>query len=353
MGQPQVDEDRQLDDRDQDERQRQALLHQRDDHEDRQDGDRIDHLEVVVGGLDHILGAGCLADEHAGLIVLFEDGGELVELVVHRIAGDLVFGVDQQQLPAVRLQDFLDGCGNHGLGDLRADDRFQPQHVLHAVHLLHLVGHCADGLCGQMRVHQQHVGGRHVKQLTQLAVGDDVLHVLRQALAQVVVDLAVGLVVAVPGGIDQQDEDNQEDRKYLGHALGEAVHAGDDGAVLRLLQRLVEHQDQRGQDGHATDHAQQHAFGHDQAQVSAQRETHEAQRREACDGGDGAAHHGGQRLVDGRGHGLLVVGEALALLVVAMPEEDGVVHRHRQLQHGGQCLRDIGNLSQEVIGAQV
>ena len=39
--------------------------------------------------------------------------------------------------------------------------------------------------------------------------------------------------------------------------------------------------------------------------------------------------------------------------VSAMPEEDGVVHRHRQLQHGGQRLRDIGNLSQEVIGAQV
>ena len=41
------------------------------------------------------------------------------------------------------------------------------------------------------------------------------------------------------------------------------------------------------------------------------------------------------------------------LLVVAVPQEDGIVHGHSQLQHGGQCLCDVGNLTQEIVGAHV
>ena len=44
---------------------------------------------------------------------------------------------------------------------------------------------------------------------------------------------------------------------------------------------------------------------------------------------------------------------ARALLVVAVPEEDGVVHGHRQLQDRGQRLGDVGYLPHKIIGAQV
>ena len=62
MGQSQVDEDRKLDDRHQNDRKGQAPLHNQDDKEDRHDGDGVYHLEIPVRHLDHVLGAGCLAD---------------------------------------------------------------------------------------------------------------------------------------------------------------------------------------------------------------------------------------------------------------------------------------------------
>ena len=36
-----------------------------------------------------------------------------------------------------------------------------------------------------------------------------------------------------------------------------------------------------------------------------------------------------------------------------MPQEDGVVQRHSQLQHGGDGLGDVGNLTEEVVAAHV
>ena len=57
--------------------------------------------------------------------------------------------------------------------------------------------------------------------------------------------------------------------------------------------------------------------------------------------------------MDGLGHGLVFILNVRALLIVAVPQEDGIVHRHGQLQHGGQRLGDVGNLAQEVVAAQV
>ena len=123
--------------------------------------------------------------------------------------------------------------------------------------------------------------------------------------------------------------------------------------MLGLLQGLIQHQDHAGQHGHAAQDAQQHALGHHDAQVAAQGEAHEAQSNEARDGGDGAADDAGQGLLDGHRHGFLVIRVLLALLVVAVPQEDGVVHGHGQLEHGGQGLGDVGNFTQPVVGAHV
>lgn len=41
------------------------------------------------------------------------------------------------------------------------------------------------------------------------------------------------------------------------------------------------------------------------------------------------------------------------LFLIAVVEEDGVVHGHTQLEHGGDGLCDVGNLPQKNIGAEV
>ena len=197
------------------------------------------------------------------------------------------------------------------------------------------------------------MGGGDVKLLGELLVGDDVLHVLRQALAHVVVHLVIGLIIADVGRGNKQGKDHQKHGENLAHALGKASHIGDQGLMPCPLQRLIQHQDQGRQDGHAAQHAQQHALGHDDPQVTAQREGHEAQGDEAGDGGGRAADDGGKGVVDGHRHGLLVVALQGQLLVVAVPQEDGVVHGHGQLQHRRQGLGDVGDLSQEEVAAKV
>ena len=229
----------------------------------------------------------------------------------------------------------------------------QAEHVAHAVHLLHLVLHGPQLPGGQAGIHQHHVGGGNIKVVDQLVVGNHVVDVLRQALTHVVVNLVIGLLIAVQGRIDQQRKDHQHHGEGLGDALGKAVGVADQRTVTGLLQGAVQQQDQRGQQGDAAQHAQQHALGHDQTQILAQREAHEAQGGEARDGGGGAAHHRGKGGVNGVGHGLVGVADLFPLLVVAVPQEDGIVHGDGQLQHRSHSLGDVGDFTQYHIGAQI
>ena len=197
------------------------------------------------------------------------------------------------------------------------------------------------------------MGGGDIKIIRQLAVGNHIINVLRQALTHIVVHFFVGFGIAHIGGDSQRHKHSQEHRESLGDLACKTVGVADQRLMARPLQRAVKQQNQRGQHGHAADYAQQHALGHHNAQVAAHGEAHEAQGDKARDGGDGGAQHRHKGFVDGLGHGLVFILNVRALLIVAIPQEDGIVHRHGQLQHGGQRLGDIGNLAQEVVAAQV
>ena len=112
-------------------------------------------------------------------------------------------------------------------------------------------------------------------------------------------------------------------------------------------------QKHRRQERDAAEHADDDALDHHHAQVTAQREGHEDQRREARDGGDGGADDGHEGLRDGRGHGVLAGGVGGLGGLVAVQQEDGVVHRDAQLQDRHQRLGDVGDLAQEHVGAHV
>ena len=282
----------------------------------------------MIGGVDHVLHAGRFANQHAGVVIFLQYGIQTVQLVADGVAGYLVFRVDEHQLPLAIVQQGADGIRQDVLRHHWADNTLEAENVFHAVYLLHLIDHIPHITGGEIGVHQQHVGGGDVEVLRQLGIGDHIVDVLRQALAHVVIDLVVGLVIAVVGRSDQQGEDDEE--------YGE-----------------VQQQNHAGQNSDAADDTQQHALGHHNAQVAAQGEAHEAQGDEASDSGDGAADDRGEGLVDGHGHGLVMVGGALELLVVAVPQEDGVVHGDGQLQHGGQGLGDVGYLAEEVVAAQI
>ena len=118
MRQAEVDENSQLDNGDEQERQRDAALHEQDDEEDCEDRHGIDDLEVVVGRFDHVLHARGLADEHTGRIIFLQNGIERIDLGIHFVACDLVLRIDEQQLPFVALENRADGIRHRAFLDL-------------------------------------------------------------------------------------------------------------------------------------------------------------------------------------------------------------------------------------------
>ena len=104
MRQAEVDEDGQLNDRNEQEGKRNALLDQQNDDENCEDGDGVVYPEVVVGRFDHVLHARRFADKHSGRIVFLEYTVEAVDLRVYIVARYLVFRVYKQKLPFVAFQ---------------------------------------------------------------------------------------------------------------------------------------------------------------------------------------------------------------------------------------------------------
>jgi len=346
-----VDEDGQLNDADQDDRDRYGSEDQHDDEEDDADGRRIHSREVLVRDLNQILGAGRFADQHRPGVIALGDALQFADLAVDLIGRDLVFGADQDQLPVVIDGLLLQAVGNGGIRNRIALDRIQADDVVDAVHILHLLGHRLDVLGRDVAVDHQHVDRIHLEGVIQLLVGDDAVHGLGQRAVQVVVDLVVA--VAVEGRHHQDDEADQKRLVVLDDERTESADIRQQRLVHRLLQRLVQHQDHGRQGRDAADQSEQDALGHDNAHVHAQPEAHEAQGDEAGDGRRGGTQHGAEGQFDGLGHGVLRILAGIAPFHVAVPQEDGIVHCHAQLQHRRNRLGDVGNGTQEHVGAQV
>ena len=103
MSKAQIDEDGQLDNSYQDQRQGNTFFYQSNDHEDRYDRDGIYNFEVLVGGLDQILGTGSFTDQHALGIVFFQNSIQLIDLGIYLIGSGLIFGVHQKEFPVITL----------------------------------------------------------------------------------------------------------------------------------------------------------------------------------------------------------------------------------------------------------
>ena len=114
-----------------------------------------------------------------------------------------------------------------------------------------------------------------------------------------------------------------------------------------------ERKDERGQDRHSADNAQQHALGHYDADIAPQCQAHGAHCEEACDGGERTCQNGGERLLHGAHHCLVLIRAGTLFFLEPVQQKDGEIHRHAQLEHRGQSLGDVADLPQKDIGAKV
>ena len=200
-------------------------------------------------------------------------------------------------------------------------------------------------------MHQNEVAGGHAKVLAQLVGAHDAGQILGQGVEQGIVH--AGLVLRNGKGNEDEDKDGHDGRCVLGNKVAQLGQPRDDSAVLVFFHPLIKGKDQGGQNDHGADDAQCHALCHDKADIAAQRQTHGAQCKEACNGGQAGSGDGGHGLADSAGHGLLIGGAQLLFFLIAVQQEDGEVHRNAQLQHGGKRLGDVADLPQKDVGAEV
>ena len=300
---------------------------------------------------DQILRAGGFADQHAAGIIFLQDLVQGIDLRVDLVRRDHVSGINQHHLVPIALDQGQHILRDNALRNPRAQQAVDADDVFHAVHLLHLVRHVLDVLLGDVTVHQQQMGCRHIKGGFQLFVGDHRGQFLGHDLAHIIVDTHVP--VPVESGNDHDQQDHGQHLVMLHHEPSDAAHIRQQGLMAGFLDSAIQQSDDAGQQHHRAQHAHHDTLTHDNAQIAAQGEAHEADADEARHRGQAGAQDRGEGQVDGFRHGLVLVLKVGFLLLVAVPQEDGVIQRDAQLQHRGHSLGDIADFSEKIVAAHV
>ena len=151
-------------------------------------------------------------------------------------------------------------------------------------------------------------------------------------------------------------------RDHAAPAVAEAAEPREHALALafgraRLFHRpaddLIRPQDQPRQHREHAQQAEQHALGQHDAEVEADLKAHEHQHQQADDRRDRAAGDRAEGCRERARHGALAVVALGQLLPVAVHEDDGVVHRERELQNGRDARRDVRRLAEEDIRALI
>ena len=124
--------------------------------------------------------------------------------------------------------------------------------------------------------------------------------------------------------------------------------------MFRFFQRFIKDHDHGRQNRNAADHAKDNTFHHNDTQVKTEGKAHKAKSQETCDSGDGAADHGFNGSGDGFCHGfVMIIRQSFQLFLIAVPQKNGVIHGHAQLQDRAQCFGEVGYFSGENVASQV
>ena len=305
---------------------------------------------MVCAG-DQILGAWSFADEHAALVVFFQDVVERIDLRVDFVGGDDILRVDQHQLIAVSLDQFQHILRQDVLGNIRAKQAVDAVHAGNAVHLLHFCGHAAYIRLRDVGIDQQQMRGGRVEGLLQLLIGHDRRQVLRHYPAHVIVD--IHMTVAIESRDAEQHQKHSQHSVMSGDKTPDAAHIRQQRPVTGLFDCAVQQPDHAGQQYNRSQQSQHNAFAHHNAKVFAQGKAHETNGDKAGDGRQTRPENRGEGQMNGFGHRLIPVLCQCLLLLVAVPQEDGIVQRDSQLQDSSHCLGDIADLTQEEVRAHV
>ena len=193
--------------------------------------------------------------------------------------------------------------------------------------------------------------GVHVKIVFQLLICHDTGQILRQCACQIIIDIRMCVTI----DRREQDQDKRCHKPFVmsGDPSGDPSQIRQDRAVFCLLYRFIKYKDHRRQNRDTSDHAEYNALCHDDSQIHAQRETHKTQRNESGNCRDGASHNGSDRACDRSCHRFFVVIRPCTLILIAVPQENGVVHGDTELEYCRQGLRHIRDFSLDHVCSQI
>ena len=121
-----------------------------------------------------------------------------------------------------------------------------------------------------------------------------------------------------------------------------------------FLQCIVENHDHGRKYGNTADHTKYNAFCHNDTKVKTQGKTHETQGDKSGNRCNRASDYGFDRCRNSLCHCFFVILFAFfSLFLIAVPQEDRVVHRNTQLKDCTQCFCNVGNLAHENISSHV
>ena len=325
--------------------------HQNDEEDDDQRCGIYMH-EVHIRDIHQVMRQRSLADQHRAAVVLLQNAVDLVYLLIDFIRACVVGRAYKHQLILVTLQHFSHIRRNHGIRNRRTDERVQAQNIVHTVHIVDLIydRHLVLDRC--ILVHDYDVHRAASEIIFNLLLRHHGRQGFRKGSRHIVIVLY--MVVAVHRRDKEHKKNNKPYFVVLRNKIRRLVEFSEERPVGRLLNRLVEQENQRRKHGDTGEHSEDNALCHYQSHIKAKGKGHEAQCDESGDCRHRTANDRFERIGNGMSHRtVLVPGKSFFIFTVASQKEDRIVRRDTQLQDRGDRLRDIGNRSEDHIGSHV
>ena len=111
----------------------------------------------------------------------------------------------------------------------------------------------------------------------------------------------------------------------------------------------MEGKNEGGENSNGANHAENNTFGHDKAEIQAQRKSHKTKCDEASDSSGGRTDDGTQGSFDSFFHRFFGVFVFHEMFAVGMPKENRIVHSNGELQHGGERLCYVRYFTEEIV----
>ena len=124
--------------------------------------------------------------------------------------------------------------------------------------------------------------------------------------------------------------------------------------MLGFFNRFIKDKNHCRKDCYTAKHSNDNTFCHNNTKITTKCKCHNTKSYKSCYCGDRTSYNGFECIRNRMSHRTVLISRETALvLFVAIQQENGVIHRNTQLQHGGQCFGDVADLAQQDVGAEV